>query len=508
MKKLFYKVLCAVLLTQAADVNAQGAYKHLILTHMCSENPSQMVRWRIKNQNNYPVTYTWKIVDGGSNAPSSSQFPQAFVALPGDNFIYVKRWNIGNNVMAIYVNNIEQPAGRKAAGNTVCSTFSTYLTCVKKIDACTRQATFGYNNTNQNTTINVPISADNKIENGTVFSGQPISSFPPGNYPNAFKIRYACTDTIRWTLKGPFGSKTAYSSATFDSSCQDIVKLFVNYIHVLPNGTYTADFGYENTGDESLIVNDPAKNYFVGDNVTGTPCHEFLPGRHNSVFTVAFSSDQLKWHVVNSEGVERIATADVIHAGHTIKTLKNFVTCIRHNQDGTNTAVFGYENFDSIPISIPSGGGKNYLIHETEGQVPLTLFEPGKYDSVMSINFTGNDVKWALIGPEGVMHYAIAGDEYCKLCDNLAPTNSQVTPTPGINVLPNPVTNNITVTTNLSSTANKQVYIYDSMGNRMLSKTFCAGQNMSLNLCSLRKGAYVLKIICGNTTLQKGFMKL
>lgn len=497
-----------MLLIQAAEVNAQSTFKHLILTPTCSENPSQMIRWRIKNENNYPVTYTWKVDNGGSNAPASSQFPQAFVALPGDNFIYIKRWGIGNNETVIYVNNVEQHAGRKKPGNSPCSTFNTYLTCVKKIDACTRQATFGYNNTNTNTTINVPLSDNNRIENGTVFSGQPISSFPPGNYPNAFKVRFACTDTIRWKLTGPFGSKTAYSSADFDSACQNIIKLFVNYIHPLANGTYTADFGYENTGDDTVIVNDPAKNYFVGDNVSGTPVHEFLPGRHNSAFTVTFNSNELQWHVVNSEGVDRMATADAAYAGHNIKPIKNFVTCIRHNPNGTNSAVFGYENLDSIAISIPAGGGKNYLIHETEGQLPLTLFEPGKYDSVMTIDFTGDNVKWALLGPEGIMHYAIASDEYCKICDNGSTTITPVTPLPCINILPNPVRDHITVTTNLSLTANKQVYIYDSMGNRMLSKTFCAGQNISLNLCSLRKGAYVLKIICGNSTLQKGFMKL
>ena len=71
------------------------------------------------------------------------------------------------------------------------------------------------------------------------------------------------------------------------------------------DGTYTAHFGYVNTGSSVITLPVGSKNMFVGgDKDRGQPT-VFYPGEHLSEFTVTFDAlDTLKW-MVKADGDRR-----------------------------------------------------------------------------------------------------------------------------------------------------------------------------------------------------------
>ncbi len=97
------------------DQTLNNVYTPLQLTSMCSDDPSEVLRWRVRNHTDGPIEYSWEIVDGGAGAPSGSG-----TAPPGDSFFFSDRWN-SNNVMVLFVNGVEQAKSRKASGYQQCA---------------------------------------------------------------------------------------------------------------------------------------------------------------------------------------------------------------------------------------------------------------------------------------------------------------------------------------------------------------------------------------------------
>lgn len=86
------------------------------------------------------------------------------------------------------------------------------------------------------------------------------------------------------------------------------------------DGTYTAHFGYLNTGSSAITLPVGPKNMFVGgDKDRGQPI-VFYPGEHLSEFTVVFDAlDTLKW-MLKADGdrrhqVEASATSEACASG-------------------------------------------------------------------------------------------------------------------------------------------------------------------------------------------------
>ena len=89
------------------------------------------------------------------------------------------------------------------------------------------------------------------------------------------------------------------------------------------NGTYTAHFGYVNSGSSVITLPVGPKNMFVGgDKDRGQPT-VFYPGDHHSEFTVVFDAlDTLKW-MLKAGGdrrhqVEASATSEACAGGTTV----------------------------------------------------------------------------------------------------------------------------------------------------------------------------------------------
>lgn len=491
------KLLLLSLATTLSVVSIAQQFQHLKLTSMCSDDPNTVLRWRVKNQNAYPVTYTWKIVDGGASAPASSQYTTPFIAQPGDNYFFSPKATTGNNVMVIYVNNVEQSGGRKASGKQQCNTknFDVFVSCKKQIDACTYLVTFGYINDNPGLTFTIPHGNDNRFTGGSILRGESDTVFYPGVHNDAFKIRIGCNTTVVWHLTGPFGPKLVNSTAPNLNQCISPIKPYVNCItsSTTKPGVLIASFGYEYNDTDTINI--PAGNdNMLNSSVWGSPVTQFLPGKHDNVFTAEFTGTIMEWHLKDYTYNTYNVKAYNQYAGLCLEAVKPHVNCIKHNDDESITAYFNYENLNSATQTILKGN-RNYMVGES-GYVSLNeTFYTGYVEDAFTATFTGKELKWVLIGPDGVTRYAIASDEYCKICDDKKKDGERFISS----TYPNPSTENFNLSVNASKTDGKNfiVQICDAFGKIRFAKEYTSGtSSISFSLASLPAGIYSVNLIC------------
>ncbi len=81
--------------------------------------------------------------------------------------------------------------------------------------------------------------------------------------------------------------------------------------------------------------------------------------------------------------------------------VRPILECVAPNPDGSYTAKFGYENFNSIAVTIPlSEKNKFTPVPKNRGQV--TLFQTGRVFNAFSVTLTENNLKWHLTGPNNI----------------------------------------------------------------------------------------------------------
>lgn len=79
------------------------------LTSMCSTNPPVIRTWRVRNQNPFPVNYTWTLI-------GTSQTGSGIAPANTDQFFDTS--TEGTNTLVIYVNSVIQST--KASGGALC----------------------------------------------------------------------------------------------------------------------------------------------------------------------------------------------------------------------------------------------------------------------------------------------------------------------------------------------------------------------------------------------------
>ena len=81
--------------------------------------------------------------------------------------------------------------------------------------------------------------------------------------------------------------------------------------------------------------------------------------------------------------------------------VKPILECVSPNSNGTYTANFGYENYNSASVSIPlSEKNKFTPVPKNRGQV--TMFQVGRVTNAFSVIFSENNLKWHLTGPDNI----------------------------------------------------------------------------------------------------------
>lgn len=82
----------------------------LRLTSVCSTNPDQTRRWRVTNNNNVPVQFTWDVYNTGQSGTNT---------VPANSVIFFETTTVpGPNTTRIFVNGVQNDV--KASSGAKC----------------------------------------------------------------------------------------------------------------------------------------------------------------------------------------------------------------------------------------------------------------------------------------------------------------------------------------------------------------------------------------------------
>jgi FG-GAP repeat/Putative Ig domain len=89
-----------------------------------------------------------------------------------------------------------------------------------------------------------------------------------------------------------------------------------------------------------------------------------------------------------------------------VPTVVPILECVQHNQNGTWTARFGYDNTTGATVTIPVGSN-NFFTPGNQNRGQTTVFQPGRVTNAFSVTFAsghGNNLAvWFLRGPDEVL---------------------------------------------------------------------------------------------------------
>lgn len=279
----------------------------------------------------------------------------------------------------------------------------------KVVDSCNGSytAVFGYLNVNSHPVV-IPHGAENILV-GQTQQPQP-TTFEPGRHYSVFRFEFDGSNLV-WHLDS---STATASSAGASNTCDgSVVKPVVESVRDNCDNTYTAFFGYANTGMTNVLIPLGDRNKFTGlDQMDLGQTTVFEPGRHKNVFTVEFPGSNLVWTLGG-----RTATAASNQAPPTCprEPLSPVVDSIVDNCDDTYTAWFGYENLNEDTVRVPVGPPNSF--HGLPEQPQITILAPGRKRNAFSVTWPGHNIVWTLTGRTATAH----GDKAANTCACVEP---------------------------------------------------------------------------------------
>ena len=169
------------------------------------------------------------------------------------------------------------------------------------------------------------------------------------------------------------------------------IHLRVTCVDAAADGTFTAVFGYasDNAADRTIAVG-PDNGFSPAPEGRGQPT-TFAPGVLEDAVRVTglAAGSSLTW-AVRSAGVTSTATATAAStpACTTPPPPKPnfgiFVSCVDRHADGTYDARFGYQNGDTVPLSVPVGPANRFHPAPEDRGQPSVL-QPGRVDDAVTV---------------------------------------------------------------------------------------------------------------------------
>jgi hypothetical protein len=262
--------------------------------------------------------------------------------------------------------------------------------------------------------------------------------FVPGRQDNVFSVVFGAEEELTWTLNTPYvDSPVQITFNAQTTACQlDIptptnliaqIQPIAECVSLNEDGTVTARFGYDNLFVTSkarakqlansvplIAVKSINDNYIEPANLAQSQTTYFRPGRQTNTFFVVASQDDLpvSWSVRGLDGQIRTAQADLdttqcISNNKFDKDIVPVLNCITHNEDGTYTARFGYDNLNTNGIATINIGASNTFTTSSGKDVngrQVNKFAPGEHDLTFFVVFQEEDLPatWSLTAPNGL----------------------------------------------------------------------------------------------------------
>jgi len=250
-------------------------------------------------------------------------------------------------------------------------------------------AAFGYNSTEESKKV-IPIGGSNKFTGGASQDlGQP-TEFEPGRHVNVFKVTWDGGSKLVWKLGS--STSTASAGAAANECGRKPVRPVLEKVIDNCDSTYTAYFGYKNDNDTDVEIPVGNENKFTGNKNRGQPA-TFKPGRHVSVFSVVFDGSNLVWSL---DGRTSTASGSAAENKCGTKPVSPVLERVIDNCNDSYTSWFGYENPNSVKVTVPIGD-ENILAGQTNQPQP-EVFETGRVTDAFSVTWDGADLVWSLTG--------------------------------------------------------------------------------------------------------------
>lgn len=300
--------------------------------------------------------------------------------------------------------------------------------CVNANDDGTYTARFSY--FSANTFIaGLAIGNDNFFSPGGADRGQ-IQLFVPGRQDNVFFTVFAASEELTWTLKTPyvpeamtltFNANTTPCKLDLPTPTNLVAQInpIVECVTFNDDQTFSVRFGYDNlfvsnrakqleTDVPLLAIKALSDNFVSPSDLPQTQTTFFRPGRQTSTFFVLSPSLPVSWSIKGLDGVIREATADLdsppCAAGPKFAAdITPILDCIVHNEDGTYTARFGYNNENNNGIATINIGANNVITPAALNGKQINKFGPGLHSLTFFVVFQEDQLpgSWKLTSPNG-----------------------------------------------------------------------------------------------------------
>lgn len=265
----------------------------------------------------------------------------------------------------------------------------------------TYTAYFGYYNENS-------VTVDSRLSQfvtPTLNNSQPMkTNFVPGTVNEAFKSTFT-SSTLSWNLVGSNGASYMATANVSTAVNYSALTPTVKAVYDNGNGTYTAYFGYQNA---SGVTVDAIDSKFISGTVVNSvqPMKkDFLNGTNTEAFSAVFRGTHLMWELTGPDGQKRYAIAYSNNAPK-YTALVPYVNKVINNGDGTFTAVWGYQNQNSVVVGSKESTFKgNVLKNEIAKK---DQFMTGVQTNVFQTTFKGTELTWQVKGPDGITRAATA----------------------------------------------------------------------------------------------------
>ncbi|HYK72586.1 MAG TPA: hypothetical protein VEV44_05570 [Pseudoneobacillus sp.] len=299
------------------------------------------------------------------------------------------------------------PDGLKRTATAYASNAKTYKSLQPTLKAVyknlngTYTAYFGYYNENS-------VTVDSKLSQyvtPALNNSQPMkTNFLPGTVNEAFKATFN-SSALSWNVIGLNGASSVVTANISNAVNYSALTPTVKAVYDNGDGTYTAYFGYQNA---SGVTVDAMDSKFISGAVVNSvqPMKkDFQNGTNTEAFSAVFKGTHLMWELTGPDGQKKYAIA---YATNTPKytALVPYVNKVVNNGDGTFTAVWGYQNQNSVVVSAKESAFKGNVLKNEMAK--RDQFLVGVQSNVFQTTFKGTELTWQVKGPDGITRVATA----------------------------------------------------------------------------------------------------
>ena len=272
--------------------------------------------------------------------------------------------------------------------------------------------------------------------------------FQPGRVEAAFTVEdIPLQSNVVWILSFAGKTKTTTAGSSFSTTCTTpppptpTVSIFVTCVD---NGasTFSATFGYNNSGSTTLFQAIGPNNGFAPDPDNRGQPTAFPPGRQGEAFRVTGipNGTNLVWNLRSNGGRTTTASASFATKCGTdppdppdppTDAVRIFVECVT-NGSTTFSARFGYLNENDVSVAIPVGSN-NRFVPAPQGRGQTTVFAAGRVSPAFTVDGipNGTNLVW-IVSFAGSTRTTTASATFTQKCTGPEPPDPPDPPDPRI----------------------------------------------------------------------------